>query len=357
MSPSDVSREDLDPVQLAAFVQALGDFPRVRVPLESIWRMFADAFPGRPQGREERQWLLAALQAAVDDGVAMWPSPNGKRWERRMDPPLPLGMDRVAASSVAGRKRSWKEEAWHPRLLWVLDLPRLTEEQHQFMRRVNQGMVEGWFTTPAPLRHRSLQLARNEKALARLMRSSLFGEGRLSLDMLGCVRESTPLAWERVGPSLAMIIFENAGPFHVAFEVLRSMDRPPFGMVGYGGGAGFRRTVRYLASLDTSPERLVYVGDLDRPGLRIADAACRAARDAGLPPLEPATDLHSRMMERAEAFGRPGGWPHKGNLPFETEWADWLAPPVRRLVLPLLEARRRVPEEVLGPDDLRALWS
>ena len=105
------------------------------------------------------------------------------------------------------------------------------------------------------------------------------------------------------------------------------------------------------------PERLVYVGDLDRPGIRIAHTSAEAARSAGLPPLEPATAVHEAMLQQAAAFGSPGGWPHHPDLPLRSEWLEWLDPSVRDRAATIMAASQRIPEEVLGPDVMREVLS
>lgn len=344
----------LDPARLVTFRVAIEGHRSKGVPLSALWEAFAGAFPARPQGREGRALLLMALRKLEAEGAVTFPSTRGRLWDRRTEPALPTKVMRAEPEREPGW--NWRGFPWHPELHWVLDLPRPTASQLAFIRRVHEGLVEGWFAQAAPLRHRSLQLTGDEKQLFRLSRTALFGYGRLSLERLGCAREPTPLAWERVGDGDAMIIFENAGPFQQARETLAGHAAPPFGFVAYGGGGEFRHSVRYLATLAPRPRRLLYVGDLDRPGIRIAHAAAAATRESELPPLEPATAVHAAMLQRARAFGASEGWAHRREYPLSSEWLEWLDPAVRPLISTMLAARRRIPEEVLGPGDMRALW-
>jgi hypothetical protein len=109
-------------------------------------------------------------------------------------------------------------------------------------------------------------------------------------------------------------------------------------------------------------ERLHYVGDLDRAGLRIARAAAASAARAGLPPLEPAPGIHAAMLHAAAAMGHADGWPVGSDEPKasiterDTHVLGWLPPDVRGPVAAILGAGHRIPEEVLGPRELRNCW-
>lgn len=340
----------------AAFGALLARRPGKKVARTEFWDDFAEAFPVRPTGvRVEREWLLFALRALEADGQLQLPSKRGKHWDKSVQPFVPTQITRIVSPPT--KDQSWRNRPWHPRLAWVSGLPQLTDEQVGFLRKVNEGFARGWFDKPAPLRYRSIQLTGDEKRLMQLAKGSLFATGRLSYKMLGCLREHTPLAWERVGASNLMIVFENAGPFHVAREVLSSLATPPYGLIAYGGGAGFRRSVVYLGTIGEPITRIEYVGDLDRPGLRIAAAAQVAAAAAGLPPLVAAAGVHAAMLEAAARFGHPTGWVYRKARPVQDlELLEFLPLNVRERAQGLLRIGHRVPEEVLGPAELSDLW-
>src|SRR5690606_30660442 len=133
---------------------------------------------------------------------------------------------------VPARSDEWRRFAWHPKLQWVLHLPSLSAEQEALLRRVHEGLVSGAFTTDAPLRYRSLELTGDEKKLIRMANSkTLFGPGRLTRELLGCMREPTPFAWVSVGQGTRALAIENVGPFHASLQALRRMKQPPFGLV------------------------------------------------------------------------------------------------------------------------------
>jgi hypothetical protein len=142
--------------------------------------------------------------------------------------------------------------------------------------------------------------------------------------------------------------------------VLRRLANPTYGIVGFGGGQGISRSLPSLATIGRPIEQIDYVGDLDYPGLRIAASAAAAAATAGLPAVRPATALHIAMLASAKRFGHSDGWPDDADTaPSNTAIQNvvrFLDHQVRDTVSALLQKRHRIPEEVLGPDELVAVW-
>ncbi len=351
---------DIDPKQIRSFADLLLDGKRAKVTHEEIWQAFASAFPGRPQGAEECGLLVTALQALAGQGSIALPRPGTSGWLNSLGIAIPRWVRRVRPAP-APVVRAWKTFPWHPRLAWVVDLDQLPPEFDAYLRHIHEGLVHGRFERTAPLKYRSLQLTGDEKRLEQLMAGSLFGEGRLDLELLGCLPDVPPMAWESISDSPRILIFENAGPFAVARAVLAAMPRPRYGMIGFGCGNPFGRSVRHLLTIGRPLAVIHYVGDLDRPGLRTARLARVSAVAAGLPPVEPATGLHMAMLRAAEAFGSAVGWPHDGAaaepLPDDPLLASFLPDEVRAETTRILQQGRRIPEEVLGPDELQAAWA
>ena len=348
---------DLDPASLRRFAGLLDSTRRVRIPRATLWAAFAEAFPNRPQGPEEREWFLGALKEMEAQGRLRLPSPNGQGWDRSAVPPTPMFAQLVRTSAPRGVPK-WKTFPWHPRLSWVPDLPYLNDGHWDFLQRVHEGLVADRFREPAPLKYRSLQLTGVEKRLEELVRTELFRPGRLDLRLLGCSAEILPMAWEQVSNKPGLIVFENAGPFAVARTVLLGMEDPPYGMVGFGGGKAFLSSVRHLATLDLRIGSISYVGDLDPEGLMIPQEAARIAASTGLPPILPATELHRATLASAGALGRPLGWAGFSR-PVQAKLERvllFLEDGLRAQVGEILRQGNRIPEEVLGPEEMRRAW-
>lgn len=349
---------ELDPARISEFGRLLSVSARRRIDQKTLWTAFAAAFPGRPQGMEERRWLAGALEQLSTQGIVRLPARSGKRWDKMFGTPLPVSVD-LAAGPAPPAARRWRSFPWHTSLAWVVELHHLRLDQEDFLLKVHEGLVNGWFREQAPLKYRSLQLTGSEKRLATLIRTPLFGEGRLSLDLLGSYHELLPLAWASVGDAPRAIVFENAGPFFVARSVLAKMDRPPYGVVAYGGGKGILGSLPHITTIGRPIDSIHYVGDLDKHGLEIASAARRIAETKGLPTVSAAPMVHQQMLVAAARLGMPNGWP-ASRLPGEKgglgESAAFLPEDVRAAVTRIIRAGRRIPEEVLGPGELASVW-
>jgi Protein of unknown function C-terminus (DUF2399) len=154
-----------------------------------------------------------------------------------------------------------------------------------------------------------------------------------------------------------MLIFENAGPFAVARRMLNQLTVRPYDLVAYGGGISVLASLEHIKTIDRRVVSIHYVGDLDQPGLEIAARARKRSTDLELPVIESAVELHRQMLEAAAAFGYPNGWPGHASTELERDRVlGGLPADVRARIGALLEAGRRIPEEILGPDEVRAAW-
>jgi len=351
--------QELPPEAIQAFLHLLASSPGRRLENNRLWECFAEAFAYRPGGAENRKWLWMALKEATDQGIIRLPSQRGNCWDRMLEPPLPT----VVWKNQVQQTRcveGWREHHWLPQLGWVARLPTLSIEHEAFLKRVQQALREGQLRQQASMTFRSLQLTGNEKRLGELLHTSLFGSGRLSLELLGCVPDIPPLAVEEVGESNIILVFENAAAFQTASRVLKQYARPPYGLLGFGAGAAFERSIRHVPFFKRQVERIEYVGDLDRPGLRVARNAARLANAENLPPVLPARGLHRAMLQSIQQFGYPSGLEYhtkeRRNDPGDEELVDWLPEDVRKECMMMIQAGKRIPEEVLGPVELQGVW-
>jgi len=351
--------QELPPEAIQAFLHLLASSPGRRLENNRLWECFAEAFAYRPGGAENRQWLWMALEEAADQGIIRLLSQRGNCWDRTLEPPLPTVAWKNQVQQ-ARRVASWREYPWLPQLHWVAHLSTLSEEHEIFLKRVQQALREGQLRQQAPITYRSLQLTDNEKRLGELVHTALFRPGRLSLELLGCVPDIPPLALEEIGEPNVMLVFENAAAFRTASRVLKQFAHSPYGLLGFGAGAAFERSILHIPFLKRQVERIEYVGDLDRPGLRVARNAARLANAENLPPVQPARGLHRAMLQSVQQFGYPNGLEYdireRRKDSGDEELFGWLPEDVRVECLMMIQAGSRIPEEVLGPDELQRVW-
>jgi len=339
-----------------------------RIPLTMLQGIFAEVFAHRPGIPQRRDWLLDALSYAERKGVIIFPK---KAWDRMGEPPLPKYVTRALEVPIA-KIRWWKTHYWHPKLEWAADLPDISDEVGNFLLNVQRGLLEGWFEQEAPLNRRSVELTGKEKRLRQLFMSSLFTEGRLSLELLNITSDIMPLAYEFVGKKPTALVFENKEPFNVALKVLQELPDPPYGILAYGGGGSFEDSVRDFLRIQNSHryedhikkclEQIHYVGDLDWAGLKIAQRAKLKAQRYGLPSLVPAIGIHQLMLNALTEprINHPDGFPDddvkRARIP-DSSLVGWLPIDIRNEVLRILNLGNRIPEEMITAQALLSLWT
>ncbi len=349
---------DRDPHRVQAFLERLSQCQGPRIRLEELWSLFNDFFPHRSRNTEGRQWLLESLHEAAQQCIIELPVAHGLSWDRSLSPSIPKFVDKIV--SKVKRNASWRTFPWHYRLTWVADLRTIPPDQEAFLHRVHEELVEGTFQKPAPLKYRSLQLTGHEKQLGKLAQTVLFAPGRLTFELLGCVPDIPPLLLKRVSERDIALVFENVGSFRTAYSILNRLQHPPYGLVGFGAGMGLARSILDFRLIDHNIERIEYVGDMDRPGLHIAQTVISIAEVEGLPPVVPAKGIHNAMLESIRRFGYPNGMEYKENER-RSESGDetlvaWLPNNIRVNILNIIRAGRRIPEEILGPDEMLRVW-
>lgn len=67
--------------------------------------------------------------------------------------------------------------------------------------------------------------------------------------------------------------------------------------------------------------------------------------------------MYRAMLTGAAAFGMPSGWPAAGRRLRDEAHLSFLPEDVRAEVSAMLSQGRRIPEEVLGPREVKELWT
>lgn len=288
------------PSEIDALTGAITTCGRVRVPLHDLWIMWSAAAPRLLGDPDQVAGLKQALTELSRQQIVELPS---GAWDTSTTPSLPRSI-LVPGARRTSRPRPWVRHPWCPELGWVASQPTLSDAQHSDLVAINEWLVHsrGHELPVVPMRYRSVELFGGEKHLEAMSRTSLFGPGRLSLEMLSCVRRPPPLAAAAVGPGADLLVVENSDTYWVAIDVLRHLDGHPVGVVAWGAGRAFPTQAETLtvdiAGRGPIKGTVWYWGDLDPDGLAIATDASAAAAAIDGPPVRPAAHLWYAMADR-----------------------------------------------------------
>ena len=312
-----------------------------------MWDLSAPRLSGDPR---QAAGLSAALSELRDAGTVELPS---GAWDRSTTPPLPRSVA-VPDARTGARRRPWITHPWCRQLGWVASLPTVTDARYEDLVRINAWLVRtgGAAVPEVPMRYRSAELFGDEKNLETMLKTNLFGEGRLSLAMLSCVRIPPPLAAARVGEGPDVLVVENSDPYWVAVDVLRADPAHPVGRVVYGAGNQFPAHVPALTVnvADCGPVHgtVWYWGDMDPGGVAIAAEASRLSGVGGGPPILPAHQLWDAMAD------------HPGQNVGQVDWStstgglEWLGSELAQRLEGIRGAKARVAQEnIAGPVVMR----
>jgi hypothetical protein len=299
--------------------------------LEVAPRLQSD--PGR------RRRLLELLTQLESAGTITWSASR----DRAVRPELPAFVALIERVESVTAGTGVENLPWRPELEWAYTL-RLTSSERDVLAAV-QGYRRdrSGDGTSIPHRERSLQLFGDEKRIDRLIRSRLFEEGRLSLDMLDTYWAAPPIAWTRTGGGGPIVVSENSASWHSLVSGLAGQVQA----VAYGAGGAFAQSVAGLADIG-SVTSVLYIGDLDAEGIAIPQRAAAAAEAAGVAVPVPFTELWAALVNAAPVHGQPAE-------PVPSEVADELCSwfgdtALAREVERLLAAGIRVPQEALTHD-------
>lgn len=244
--------------------------------------------------------------------------------------------------------------SWRPELAFARQLTTLRRSEFEALVAIQAFLLK---TVPSagrvPTAERSLQVFGDEKRLdALLANRRLFGEGRVTLEMLRAYRCPPPFVYTPTGPGPAALVIENAATYDSVLRALPRDGRSPIGLVAFGGGNAFVATVGYFAELvrgGKQIEEIRYFGDLDTEGLRVPVNADRVALTLGVPRVLPANALWVLLL----AHGRPSAHqPIRGST--ARKLVTWLPIALQAEAAAHLEAGSRLAQEAVSLDLLLA---
>ena len=310
-----------------------------------LWRGFQHVHPelaSTPSARGKLRELVDLLEL---DGRLETPKGKGS-WDSSSLPALPRWI-KLPRPFMLEEKADLRSIPWAPELRF-LATARVGVSLAD-LHKLQEFFATGGRQRPSvPIKERSLQMFGDEKRLDELRRgSTLFGEGRLTLETLRCFVATEPLAWQRgPTPGAPVLVIENAATWHSYCRWNR--ERVLFSAVIYGCGNRFIDGVAHLAEIFREiggpPRRVLYFGDLDPQGLRIPQQASACATGLhGLPVVEPELWSYRQLL----TLGHGKEIVSKGEdalEPAEFEWLQELAPSAKAL----LDSGRRLAQEHVG---------
>jgi Uncharacterized protein conserved in bacteria C-term(DUF2220) len=306
---------------------------------------------GDPMGRSR---VLEALDELRQAGAISFPSTGTRTaWDTRVRPPLPAWVTRVEPTREA--RRVPVSRVWPSALEAAAEIATRPDEL-ELLARIAEWLRDNPEPERVPVEERSLELFDKEKALDGYLKTRLFNTGALSLDLLACHPVPLPFVSRHVngvGPTKLLVV-ENLATYHSIWTVLNehSCGVRPDAHIGWGHGEAFTQSVLSMTTLEPEPERVVYFGDLDLAGLRIAAASSVMATRSGLPPLRAAESCYRYLLDGPASWRRPDK-SNSQHHPDYDEACQWIPESLREPVCGLLNARQRIPQERLGLEALR----
>ena len=320
-----------------------------RVKRAEIWRAFQRAHPVEASAGDARERLVRRLRELASEGRITLPSEKGTAWDRSARPALPEWVA-VARPSPPAPTLQMSSIPWAPELAFVATTPGV--DLHAALA-VQEFLARGGRNRPlVPMRERSVQLFGDEKRLERLLRTSLFSDGRLDLQVLRCFAMAPPLVFEE-GPEgtsgRPCLIVEN---HHTWWSFCRWNARVgEYSAIVYGSGAAFgREAVLFLDERCRTwgTNTAEYFGDLDRDGLEIPWRAAKRYTAGARLRLIPAGRWYTLLLERASIAMLPVG----PAIDLAPEVLEWLPEPARSIVKGHFSSGMRVPQELIGTEAL-----
>lgn len=225
----------------------------------------------------DARWSLFAesLRTADAQGAIVLPAKSGKGWLRNTDPILPAWI-KLPPAAGEGESFDHKSFGWCPALTFLARERNLKRSVRNSALEIHRFFVAGGGTRPiVPVKERSYSIFGDEKKLDEIAETAtLFGAGKLTLDILRCrVVEPTPVT-ERFSAGAGIIVLENEATFDSFCRMSRV--KPAFAAVIYGRGNEILKCAAFLrrTASDLGTAEIEYFGDVDRRGLSIAAELC-----------------------------------------------------------------------------------
>lgn len=318
---------------------------RRRLALPDVWDVFRTtlAIEYSDRGREALAGYLLGLR---DQGHLELPRQDSL-WDATPVPALPRWI-LLTSPGATGTPIDHRMIPWPAELALLIDEPRVAPDMLRDLLAIHRFLAAGGRQRePVPVRERSVELFGDEKRLDILLRSRLFRRIGQVQQLLRLREVPVPIVWE-AGPdegATALLVLENLHTYD-SFRRWNAREGAYLGVV-YGGGKAFAGMLDDLARItfELGALEIHYFGDLDGEGLQIPAAAARVLGDL---PLVAAARWYELLLARGTGLALPD------IEPCTPEWAlQWLPEHLRSPVSQLLAAGRRLPQELIGWEQLR----
>lgn len=318
---------------------------RIQFGLPLLLQTFRAEFPHLVGDGDERAQLAALLDHLRAENRVRLPDVRSRRSfhhaERTL---LPNNITRLDRPAVPPQQTV----LWRPELTFARTVPQALQEE---LRAVQDWLRSGGAAKPmVAVRERSVEIFGDEKRIDRLLGTTAFKPGNLSLEMLRCYLPTFPVILRKLLDQTSprpLLVVENHTTFDTMCRWNTTSER--YCAIAFGAGTAFVASASSLpnaASDLNRTARILYFGDIDPTGLWIP---AKAADVTGLS-IVPDTGLYRAVLRNADT---------RRNLPLRAfAWDEaalgWLKEPERSRVAAHFTAGRRVAQELLTHADLEA---
>ena len=330
----------------AAIAVAIAEAPRRRVPLTTLLAAAAAVDRTGAVSVGWRSRIAEAIGELADAGIIEVPR---TRWDTTAEPPLPAYVTRPATPEASGT--SARAVVWHAELGWAAELDaagKLTTAERRFLTSVNAWLPRRPDTI-VPQRERSLDICGDEKELDNWVLTPLFSPGRLTYESLRCKPCWLPVHQEIIGPGPWLII-ENWTTYRTLTVAARQSRWD--GRLVWGAGNQVATHLTSLAATEGVPTKgLLYFGDIDTAGFRIARMAASRVEKLAIGELRPAVGLYRACCDA----GTIRTTANRAAEELQRWTRDWLGGTLGRVAADIIADGGRIVQETVGVELLNKI--